>query len=171
MIEATLKAEEYNQAFNVASFKFLLPYMALPPFDDRGDLPEGVHPASLEDVLARFGQGTPQRRLVTARLTRIYELAQGTGKLERFVIFGSYVTAKREPNDVDIILVMRDDFGEDDHEPDVFPMFDHLRAQDELGASLFVIRPAFVLGESVDDFIAHWQIKRDSERRGIVEVV
>jgi predicted nucleotidyltransferase len=105
------------------------------------------------------------------KLTRIHELAQGTGKLERFVIFGSYVTAKREPNDVDIILVMRDDFGVEDYEPDVFPMFDHLRAQRELGASLFVIRPAFVHGESVDDFIAHWQLKRDSERRGIVEVV
>jgi hypothetical protein len=58
-------------------------------------------------VLARFSQGTPQRQLVTARLARIYELARVTGKLERFVIFGSYVTAEPEPNDVDIILIRR----------------------------------------------------------------
>lgn len=145
--------------------------MSLPEFDSCGGLPEGVHRASLDDVLARFGQGTLQRQLVTDRLTLIYELAHRTGKLERFVIFGSYITAKPEPNDVNILLVMRDDFTEQDYNPDVFPMFDHLRAQQELGASLFAIRPAFIFGESVDEFIAHWQIKRDLSRHGIVEVI
>jgi hypothetical protein len=53
----------------------------------------------------------------------------------------------------------------------VFPMFDHQRAQRELGASVFVVRPAFLLGETVDDFMAHWQLTRDRSRRGIVEVL
>jgi hypothetical protein len=145
--------------------------MPLPAFNDRGDLPEGVYKASLDEVVARFGRGTPQRQLVTARLRRIYDLAQATGKLVRFVIFGSYVTAKLEPNDVDILLVLRDDFREQDYDPEVFPMFDHRRAQRELGASIFVIRPAFLFGETVDDFIAHWQITRYMSRRGIVEVL
>lgn len=81
------------------------------------------------------------------------------------------ITAKLEPNDVDIVLVVQDDFREQDYDPDVFPMFDHRRAQRELGASMFVIRPAFLFGETVDDFIAHWQITRDMSRRGIVEVL
>jgi hypothetical protein len=55
--------------------------------------------------------------------------------------------------------------------PKVFPMFDHQCAQRELGASIFVVRPAFLLGETVDDFMAHWQITRDRSRRGIVEVL
>ena len=50
-------------------------------------------------------------------------------------------------------------------------MFDLARAQRELGASLFVIRPGFIIGEGVDQFIAHWQVKRDLGRRGIVEVI
>ncbi|MDQ3648979.1 MAG: hypothetical protein M3458_01615 [Acidobacteriota bacterium] len=50
-------------------------------------------------------------------------------------------------------------------------MFDHQRAQQELGASLFAIGPAFIFGVTVDEFIAHWQIKRDLTRHGIVEVV
>jgi hypothetical protein len=145
--------------------------MLLPAFDSQGNLPEGVYKASLDEVIVRFGHGTPQRQLVTTRLRRIYELARATGKLERFVIFGSFITAKLEPNDVDIILVVRDDFREQDYDPDVFPMFDHRRAQRELGASIFVIRPAFLFGETVDDFIAHWQITRDMSRRGIVEVL
>lgn len=144
--------------------------MSLQPFDSNGDLPEGVHRATLDEVLARFGHGTPQREIVTGRLNRVLELARGTGKLERFIIFGSYITAKPEPNDVDILLVMRDDLQEQDYDPDTFPMFDHLRAQRELGVSLFVIRTGFIIGEEVDQFIAHWQVKRDLSRRGIVEV-
>jgi hypothetical protein len=130
-----------------------------------------VYKASLDDVIARFGHGTPQRQLVTTRLRRIYELARATGKLERFVIFGSFITAELEPNDVDIVLVVRDDFREQDYDPDVFPMFDHRRAQRELGASIFVIRPAFLFGDTGDDFIAHWQITRNMSCRGIVEVL
>jgi hypothetical protein len=40
----------------------------------------------------------------------IHATAKATGKLERFVIFGSYITDKVEPNDVDVVLVMADDF-------------------------------------------------------------
>ncbi len=144
--------------------------MMLPPFDSQGDLPVGLYPATLTEVVARFGHGTPQRELVTASLLRVYELAQQTGKLLRFIIFGSYVTAKPTPNDVDIVLVMTDDFTGQDYDPSRFPVFEHLRAQQELGVSLFVIRPGFVIGETVETFITHWQRKRDQSRRGIVEV-
>jgi hypothetical protein len=85
--------------------------MPLPESDEQGDLPVGVHQAMLAEVLTRFGHGTPQRQAVTAQLVRIYELARATDKLLRFVIFGSYVTAKPAPNDIDILLVMRDDFA------------------------------------------------------------
>lgn len=40
------------------------------------------------------------------RLERIYTLVRATGHLARFIIFGSFVTAKAEPNDVDIFLLM-----------------------------------------------------------------
>jgi len=42
--------------------------MALPEFNEFGDLPVGVHRATLEEVLERFGTGTQQRQLVTTRL-------------------------------------------------------------------------------------------------------
>jgi hypothetical protein len=145
--------------------------MPLPPFDIRGDLPEGVYQCSLKEVTERFGHATPQREIVTARLVRVYELAQRTGKLQRFIIFCSYVTANLMPNDVDIILIMRDDFTEQDYTEEALPVFDHLRAHRELGASVFWTRPGAVLLETVDEFIAHWQVKRDLSRRGIVEII
>ena len=145
--------------------------MPLPEFDNKGELPLGVHPATIKDVVERFGHGTLQREDVTSKLVRVYKIARSTWKLERFVLFGSYVTAKPAPNDIDIILIRRDDFREEDYTEDLLPVLDHQRAQSELGASVFWIRSGSILLESVDQFVAHWQIKRDLTRRGIVEIV
>lgn len=130
-----------------------------------------IYRASLEEVSTRFGRGTAQRRLVTGRLEYVYELVRRTGKPERFINFGSYVTSKAEPNDVDIILIMRDDFQEQDYTAEVIPVLDHLRAQRELGVSVFRTRPGALPLETVDEFLEHWQVKRDLGRRGIVEIV
>lgn len=86
------------------------PAVALPEFDVEGDLPKGVHRATLFEVLERFGHGSLRRRSAADRLVRIHQLACSTGQVARFVIFGSFITAKEEPNDVDIILVMLDSF-------------------------------------------------------------
>jgi hypothetical protein len=144
--------------------------MPLPPFNEFGDLPDGVHRASLTELIARSGGDTEQRREVTGRLERIYRLAVSTGALERFVVFGSYITAKAEPNDVDVVLVMRDDFDLTTCPAECRPLFDHRRAALELGASCFWVRPGLLFGEPLDSFIAGWGVRREGGRRGIVEV-
>jgi hypothetical protein len=121
-------------------------------------------------VLARFGSGTLQRQAVTARLLRIYHLASATGKLDRTILFGSYITATPNPNDVDIVLIMRNDFDVHAYAEETRALFDHQRAAEMFKASIFWIRPALLLLGTVEEFIAFWQIKRDHTRRGIVEV-
>lgn len=71
--------------------------MPLPPFTESGDLPPGVHRATLPEALQRFGTGSPQRKVMALRLERIYRLARATGHLGRVVVFGSLVTANPEP--------------------------------------------------------------------------
>jgi hypothetical protein len=144
--------------------------MPLPAFNEFGDLPAGRHAASLDEVLSRFGSGTPQRLEVTDRLRRIYSLAVTTGHLDRLVIFGSYVSDVAEPNDVDVILVMRREFATENCPADSLVLFNHARADEELGASIFWIRPEMLLGEPLDQFLAHWERKRDGSHRGIVEI-
>jgi hypothetical protein len=63
-----------------------------------------------------------------------------TGHLDRLVVFGSYVSDVAEPNDVDVVLVMRDDFATKRCPSDSLVLFDHRRADDELGASVFRVR-------------------------------
>jgi hypothetical protein len=144
--------------------------MPLPGFNEFGDLPPGRYDAFLDEVLARFGSGPPQRREVTDRLRRVYSLAVATGHLDRLVIFGSYVSDTAEPNDVDVVLVMRGDFATENCPADSLILFDHARADEELGASVFWIRPEMLLGEPLEQFLAHWEWKRDGSRRGIVEI-
>jgi predicted nucleotidyltransferase len=144
--------------------------MPLPQFNDSGDLPAGVHPASLDDVVARFGPGSKQRQAATDRLIQIHRLAQSTGCVDRLVVFGSYVTDDPEPNDVDVVLVMRNEFRSDTCSEEASILFDHSRTNDELGSSVFWIRPDMLLGESIEQFLAFWQTKRDGHLRGIVEI-
>ncbi len=99
------------------------------------------------------------------------KLAQRTEKLERFIIYGSYVTAKPAPNDVDIILIMRDDFRMAECDEETAIVFHHLQTHDELGASVFWASPSGILLGTVDQFISGWQIKRDNGLREIVEVI
>jgi hypothetical protein len=84
--------------------------MPWPAFKELGDLPIGRYQATLAEVIAHFGHGTAQRVTITARLEHIYALARRTGAVQRFIIFGSYVTAEPNPRDVDIFLVMRGGF-------------------------------------------------------------
>jgi hypothetical protein len=144
--------------------------MALPEFNEFGDLPEGNHPASLAQVVARFGSGSAQRKAVTERLQRIYQLAVATRQLDRLIVFGSYVSDVNEPNDVDVILVMRNEFRSENCAAESTVLFDHARAHDTLGASIFWVRPDMLLGEPLDQFLVFWQTKRDGRRRGIVEI-
>ena len=142
----------------------------LSEFNANGDLPAGVHKANIDEVISRFGTGSLQRQTVARRLERIYNLAKATGQLARFIVFGSFVTAKSDPNDVDIFMVMEDTF---DLERVVAPsaiVFDHTAAQNGEGASVFWIRRMAAIGGE-QEMIEYWQIKRDGNRRGIVEVI
>ena len=144
--------------------------MPLPDLNPTGELPEGVHQTTIDEVIARFGRGTSQRQTVTSRLRRIYQLAKDTCKLQRLIIFGSYITVKPEPNDIDVVLIFDDDFDMTACDEETKMVLDHQHATDEFGASLFWIRPSLLFLETLGQFIQGWQAKRDGTRRGIVEV-
>jgi hypothetical protein len=141
-----------------------------PPFDEAGELPPGIHRATLQEVLERFGQGSVQRRAVSGRLKRVYELAASTGQVARFVVFGSFVTAKQDPNDVDVILLMDDGFELATLTGEAALVFQHMEANAHFGASVFwTSRCAAVGGEQA--MIEYWQLRREGGQRGIVEIV
>lgn len=141
-----------------------------PEFDENGDLPPGIHQATLSEVITHFGKGTPQRHIMTRRLERIYTLVADTGHLAHFIIFGSFVTAKPDPGDVDIFILMENTFDASQLSGETALIFDHIAAQNYEGVSIFWIRRLAAFGGE-EATVAHWQIKRDGTKRGIVEVI
>jgi hypothetical protein len=103
------------------------------------------------------------------RVARVHELAAATDQMKRFVVFGSFVTAKPEPNDVDVFLFMHDTFDLTQVTGEARLIFDHAAAQAHFGASIFWLRGLAALPDE-EEAIASWEIKRDGTRRGIVEV-
>ena len=143
--------------------------MPLPDFTDTGDLPVGVHSATLTEVLNRFGAHTPQRQRVAGQLELIYQLVVATERMNRFIIFGSFITSKLAPADVDIFIIMADNFQVSEVMGDTWIVFNHLIAQAHFGASIFWVTRRGALG-GVTAAIEDWQIKRDGTRRGIIEI-
>ena len=141
-----------------------------PDLNLNGDLPVGIHEATLSEVIRHFGSGTLQRQTVARRLERIYNLAHGTNQLARFIVFGSFVTNKPDPNDVDVFMLMEDTFDSAQVSGEEAIIFDNVAAQNSEGASIFWIRRMAAIGGE-QETLEHWQIKRDRSRRGIVEVV
>ena len=145
--------------------------MMMPPFNAQGDLPPGMHRATLVEVVERFGQGVPKRVRVTERLQRVIALAQETGKLERIFIWGSYVTDKPDPGDIDLFLIMSPDFESNDYIGEMRLVFDSEAAERELGTTVFWMTSSAGSQTTVAFFLEQFQSRRDGGRRGIVEVL
>jgi hypothetical protein len=77
----------------------------IPPFNDDGYLPPGIHPATLEEIAARFGQESELRRAEMESLQWLVQVARRAG-VQRLVVNGSFVPDKLEPNDVDCVLLI-----------------------------------------------------------------
>jgi hypothetical protein len=77
----------------------------LPPFDEHGYLPPGIHPATLAEVETRFGCESELRRVQMESLRWLVELAHRAGVV-RLILDGSFVAEVFEPNDVDCVLLI-----------------------------------------------------------------
>src|SRR5262245_40159183 len=81
----------------------------IPPFNDDGYLPPGIHAATPDEIDARFGQESELRQVQMESLRWLVDLARRAG-VRRVVVNGSFVTDKLEPNDVDCVLLVEAGF-------------------------------------------------------------
>ena len=131
----------------------------IPPYNDNGYLPQGIHPANLEEIAARFGTGSELREVQMESLRWLVDLARRVGA-SRIVVNGSFATDKLEPNDVDCVLLIGADFPKDaaaEGELVAGLPFINLEMVDEAGFRQFTERP----------FATDW----DMVAKGMIEVV
>jgi len=80
--------------------------LAIPELQSEGYLPPGIHSASLSEVQARFGSSSAARQRQSELLGQIVEAAWGYPTIKRVLVWGSFVTAKVEPNDLDYSVIV-----------------------------------------------------------------
>ena len=141
----------------------------IPEFQKDGNLPKGLYEVTLNEVRKVFGTGSAKRKLLIGNLENIIELAKSTGKLEQVIVWGSFISNKEFPQDIDLLLIMRDDFDVDANPPEVKRMFDYAQGRIAFNADMFWTKSS--IGEEVIDlWLETYQMTRDFESRGIVEV-
>ena len=131
----------------------------IPDFDDRGYLPAGLHTASLDAIGQRFGTQSEIRRVQMQSIRWLVDAANRAG-VRRIVINGSFATDTIEPNDVDCLLMIDQNFPEDagaEQELEEGYPFIELHFVDQSGFSFFVSR-----------FFA---TDRERRTKGMIEVV
>lgn len=139
----------------------------IPDFRDDGYLPEGLHLATEAEISFRFGTCTAQRRRLTLRIRRWIELSRCVDA-QRLLVDGSFVTAKPQPNDVDAVVWLGDDFVDQVSRGDVEAV--------ELEMMLLTRHPEEIFAaedrRDWEDWVEFFSRTReaDGRRKGIVEV-
>jgi hypothetical protein len=141
----------------------------LPEFNIDGNLPEGVHPATEEEVFLRFATTSGRRQWLGEQLRNLLTLAKSTGQLSRIFLWGSFVTSKEVPNDLDVLLVMAADFTLEALPADCRVVFDHVHARLRFHADVFWSK-ASIEAQALQLWLDTYQTGKDFKRRGIVEV-
>lgn len=141
----------------------------LPELTGEGELPPGVRGTDWREFQSRFGGSSPRRIWLSSRLQALLDLAATNGKLRRVFIWGSFVTAKPAPKDVDILLIMAEDFEVEEVALSAQAVFDSSRAKLLFEADVFWAR-ASIGHELLDLWLDTYQTSRSFQKRGIVEL-
>ena len=143
--------------------------VVLPELTAKGDLPPGVHVADRQEFESRFGRSSPRRVWLSTRFRELVELAASSGKLRRVFVWGSFVTAKPVPKDLDILLIMDDDFEVEGIAVEAQAVFDSVRARLLFESYVFWARAS--IGDKILQlWLETYQTSRSFRKRGIVEL-
>lgn len=138
----------------------------IPPFEASGNLPLGVHAATWQEVARRFGL-TPHRRALLAGLHAALVNLRTAG-CQRAYIDGSFVTAKRRPNDFDGCWDMA---SVDPERLDVVLLtFDRGRAAQKAKYRGELFPAQFPASPSGTTYLEFFQLDKEGTPKGIVAI-
>jgi predicted nucleotidyltransferase len=143
---------------------------SLPSFQSNGNLPSGIWRVSWEEFSAYFGHTNARRSNLLSQLTRLIDDVRRATSLVGLYVFGSYVTSKTHPGDLDLLLVVQSGFQTEDLDEILKLPFDHEQARRIYECDVFWIgiapdSPTLAL------LLDTYQRDRNRSQRGIVEIL
>ena len=146
--------------------------MPIPPLDEHGLLPAGVHDCTLEEIRARFGsfQGTDRRTRLFQKLQELVAEARAVKFCRSLLVDGSFVTAKLDPNDIDLVLVLPLDHDiKADLTPAAYALVSKKRVQKRYGFDIVSVREQTLEYDEAVAFFHQVRGKR-ALRKGILRL-
>lgn len=82
------------------------------PFDPDGWLPEGIYPTTIEEIDRVFGttMGRESRPDLMGKLRNFIKEVAEVGWIKAIIVNGGFVSLRPEPNDIDILIVLDDNY-------------------------------------------------------------
>lgn len=144
----------------------------LPEFDIDGDLPPGIHQATIDELERRFSRFfvSDRRIALFARFKQLAALARSSGIVDGVVVGGSFVTSKAEPNDIDVVIVLSNDLDFDALTPIQYSVTDRSALRRVLKSGALDVVTVRSGTTQMDLMLEFFQSKRDNKQVGIVEV-
>jgi hypothetical protein len=141
----------------------------LPDFTENGLLPEGRHLSTFKHFETRFVyfDMSDQRFRLFEKLRELYLEAKRSGIVKRFLVGGSVVTSKAEPNDFDCILVLDPSIELHNLPPAQYNLVSRRRARRLFGGDVFAV---FEDSVQYHELLELFQVVRGGGRKGIVEI-
>lgn len=146
--------------------------MAIPPFNEDGWLPDGVHDCTLEEAAEQFGtfQRSDRRPELWARFTEFVREAKACDLIDAILMDGSFVTAEPAPNDIDLVLVVsaNHDFSAD-LTPARYNFLSQRRVRRRFGFDIVVVKND---SENLEQAVAFFQQvrQRPGAKKGLVRI-
>lgn len=142
----------------------------IPAFVPEGLLPPGLHAASLREVEARFG-GSARRDEQLRLLREVVGAALFYASIKRVLLWGSFVSGKEEPNDLDYSFVVGISHKVTDIAPEHRIYLNPRQAMMRWGVDAgFVEIIDFPLSQYLDRVELLTQRRGDTRQRGIIEI-
>lgn len=140
--------------------------MAIPALNKPGELVSGEHEATLDQVEAVFGHSHDRRRRLMRGLRNAVDNLQYAG-VKKIWVDGSFVTDKKEPNDIDGCWEYSSLVDTDKLDP-VFLSRTRVDAKKKYGLDFFVSQ--IIEAGSGLPFPKFFQVSRDGGAKGIIVV-
>ena len=144
----------------------------IPPLDEYGCLPEGIHDSTIDEAAGRFGvfQTSDRRLQLWAKFTEFMRELRVCDFMEAVLVDGSFVTGTPEPNDIDLVLVIASshDFSTD-LPPGIYNLLAHRRVRRQFGFDIVVIKSD---SENLEQAVAFFQQvkQRPGIKKGILRI-
>lgn len=146
--------------------------MPIPLLDEHGLLPPGIHECSLAEIEERFAgfQGSDRRIRLFEKLRSYVAEVRFADLARALIIDGSFVTAKPDPGDIDLILVLKPDHVlMAELRPFEYNVVSKRRVRQNYRFDLFVVAPDSMLYLQRIDFF--YQVRdQPTLRKGLLRV-